>query len=328
MRILTLCCLAVFLAATFPAHALADFEDTVERSFTVQPGGTLTIESDRGAIEVTTGNADRVAVTVTRKIDSSRQRTIDAVLGNLEMSFEQNGADVAIIAKYDQDLLGFSRPNLQLTFRVIVPETYDLDLRTSGGSIQVADLTGDVECRTAGGAITLQDIDGEVDARTAGGSIRVAGVTGNSLLHTSGGGITVGNAGGTVDTQTSGGSIHIEHAEGTVFARTAGGSIEANEVMGSLDAQTSGGSITAHFSGQPDQNCSLITSGGPIHVYLNPDTRLTINARTSGGGVSTDLPLTVTGQLSRNRINAVLNGGGPELTVRTSGGGISLHREI
>ncbi len=327
MRILTLCCLTAFLAAVSPLPVSADYQDTVERTFDVSPGGTLMIESDLGSITVATGQAATVAVTVTRRIDSNNKNTVQHILNDLDIAFSQTGADVSIRTEYDRSMIP-RWTDLHLTYQVTIPETYNVNLRTSGGSIQVADMEGNAVCRTSGGSITFQNVDGEVEARTSGGGIRLAGVTGNALLHTSGGGITVGNVNGTIDAQTSGGSIHIEHAGGNVLAKTSGGGIEVNEVMGTLDAQTSGGTITAYLSRQPERDCSLITSGGSIHVYLNPDTRLAVNARTSGGGISTDLPLTVTGELSRNRINAVLNGGGPELTVRTSGGSIMLHRKI
>jgi len=87
---------------------------------------------------------------------------------------------------------------------------------------------------------------------------------------------------------------------------TSGGSIQVDEVMGHIDASTSGGSIT---------------------VDLNPECEVNINAKTIGGKVTTDLPVTLTDEFNNNKLIANINGGGPELYMRTSGGGIHLHQK-
>jgi len=55
--------------------------------------------------------------------------------------------------------------------------------------------------------------------------------------------------------------------------------------------------------------------------------KLNLDAKTSGGRVHTDFPVTVRGEISRRMLKAELNGGGPELYLRTSGGSIHI-REL
>ena len=52
---------------------------------------------------------------------------------------------------------------------------------------------------------------------------------------------------------------------------------------------------------------------------------LDVDAHTSGGKVIFDLPITVHGSNSRNELRGELNGGGPLLKLRSSGGSIKLH---
>ena len=49
-----------------------------------------------------------------------------------------------------------------------------------------------------------------------------------------------------------------------------------------------------------------------------------IDASTSGGEVTCDLPITVTGKISESRIRGTVNGGGATVHAYTSGGDIRI----
>lgn len=127
-----------------------------------------------------------------------------------------------------------------------------------------------------------------------------------------------------LDLKSSGGSISIDKIEGDVKAKTSGGSISVDDVTGTIDAATSGGSVSAYISKQPKSNCILKTSGGSITALLGKGIKLDLDAATSGGGIHTDFPVTMEGEKSNRRLNAKINGGGPKLAMKTSGGSISI----
>ena len=111
-----------------------------------------------------------------------------------------------------------------------------------------------------------------------------------------------------------------------VVRLSVGESITVDEVMGTIKAHTSGGSVKAHISKQPDSDCRLTTSGGSITVHLSADLGLDVNAKTNGGRVNTDFPVAISGEVSKRSMQAQMNGGGPELYLRTSGGSIYLKK--
>jgi len=307
--------LAIMSFLLVPAQGLrADITDSINKSFRVAEGGTLTIESDLGSIEITTNNNGKVEVEIIRRVDTNNRDRADEILEKLEIDITQHGNNVDIDADYDRDsdgffgFLHFDRRNLNVKYKISVPEKYNVDLKTAGGSISVDDLEGRVQCKTSGGSLHFGNVYGPVLGRTSGGSIKMGEVDGD------------------VEAKTSGGSIRIERASGNVYAKTSGGSITVEEVMGHIEAGTSGGSITAHISRQPENDCRLTTSGGSINIYLASDINVDVNARTSGGRVTTDIPVTITGELSKNSLNAEINEGGPELYLRTSGGNVNLHK--
>lgn len=304
-------CSFVVLGALFFAgcdnFALESVRDDVHRSFGVEPGGTLTLDSDRGSVEVSSGGTDQLRVDVERTVRGNTNDDIRRVLDDLSLDFRQEGKDVHITARLSDGTFGFGKGNrLQLRYIVLVPDKYNLDLRTGGGSITVNDLEGTVQARTAGGSLQFGRIKGSVNGRTSGGSIRLDGGS------------------GPVDVKTSGGSIQIGKVEGPVIAHTSGGGIKVEEVRGRIEASTSGGSVEATITNQPEGDCELRTSGGSIRARLSKNLNLNLEARTSGGSIHTNVPVVVVGNMSRNRLEAKMNQGGPGLRLLTSGGSITI----
>ncbi|HKJ67589.1 MAG TPA: hypothetical protein VKA68_06495, partial [bacterium] len=118
------------------AKACADVTDTVSRTFQVQPGGTLTLESDLGSVNVQTGNQNRVAVNVERRANVIGNIRGKEILERFQIEFNQDGNDVEVIGEIDNH-----RGNrLQVHYRISVPREYNVDLSTAGGSIDIADL--------------------------------------------------------------------------------------------------------------------------------------------------------------------------------------------
>lgn len=301
--------LAILCLCVASSYVFAQVEGDVKKSFKVGQGGLLTIESDIGSIEVQAAGGDRVDVEVRFEPRRGNRNRFKEILEDFNLDFKQDGNDVTVKFEYDRDHWDFWNSvgrYMQVRFFVKVPQKYNVGLQTSGGSISVDDLEGEVQSKTSGGSLEFGHIVGPVRGRTSGGSIRLDGCDGSADVHTSGGSITIGSV------------------KGNVVARTSGGGIHVDEVMGSIDARTSGGSVTARISRQPEDDCRLTTSGGSVTVTLAKDIRVDVDASTSGGRVSTDFPVTLRGEISKRSLRAKINGGGPELYLRTSGGSINI----
>ncbi|HUR58004.1 MAG TPA: DUF4097 family beta strand repeat-containing protein [Opitutaceae bacterium] len=305
-------CLLVAALLVSPAlFGAPRIERLVEKTFAAPAPGTLRAETSGGEIRVTSSPDRTVKITARQRIRASSEAEADEALKRLELVMEQQGADVVLRAKYPQKPFGFgwgSWPPVNVDFIVAVPADFAADLRTSGGPITVADLGGELHARTSGGGIKLGRIGGKVDARTSGGSITLDGAGGPVELETSGGNITVGRVAGRATLGTSGGGIRIE------------------SVDGALRANSSGGSIRAAIRGPLKDECVLSTSGGSVKVNVDRTAALRLDASTSGGGVDAEgLTLTLEkGSSGRSRLAGNVNGGGPLLKLRSSGGGITV----
>jgi hypothetical protein len=297
IRFLAFALVALMVAAATQAAV----HDTVRRTFNVAEGGTLTLETDLGDVLITGGGGTGVTVEI------ARDAKANDVFRDHELTFDQKGNDVSIRSRYSSRDFGWFRwtSPLALRYTIRVPARYNLNVRTSGGEVEVRDIGGTVDCRTSGGDLRFGRIDGAVVARSSGGSVEIDSAT-------------------SIDVKTSGGSIDIRHATGDILAKTSGGGIEIGGAGGAIDAVTSGGSIEAVFDRQPRTESRLSTSGGGVTVTIARSVAFNLDAHTSGGGISSDVPVTVSGTQNEESLVGKINGGGPRLVVRTSGGGIRM----
>lgn len=311
---------AIVAALSICAVADAAIDSPIHRTFNAGSGGTLTLETDVGDVRVNSGGSN---VTV----DVRRRARDEEIMRNFNVTFDQSGNDVTIRAKYDHASRWFSWGNeLSAQFIITVPTNFNVHASTSGGNVQIADLNGDVRARTSGGDLEIGNITGPVEARTSGGDARLAGAGGSVDLRTSGGSLHIGDVKGGLQARTSGGSIEVRRVGGDLYAHTSGGSIVIEEANGTVDAETSGGSIRARLAQQPRADSRLSTSGGSITLSVAGNVAVDLDAHTSGGDVETDIPITILGKQSDSTLEGKINGGGPRLVLRSSGGGIHVKR--
>ena len=228
---------AVLLSFFLVSLAIAKPAD-VSQSFDVSPGGTLSLESDAGSVEVESHNKNTVEVTVENKSDHD----------GFNVNFKQSGNDVSIIGEREKN--SWMGRSTRIRYMIKVPQDYNVTLKTGGGSIELSDLNGTADVRTSGGSISLGKIKGDVDAKTSGGSIRVDEVSGNIVAHTSGGSIRATLTKQPTDNcklTTSGGSVTAYLASDVavnVYLKNRGGDVSSDVGGGpELYLKTSGGSV-------------------------------------------------------------------------------------
>jgi len=145
---------------------------------------------------------------------------------------------------------------------------------------------------------------------TVNGGVTVRGRYSQAEVGTTNGSITVEDAAGELEAGTTNGSIHVSRFEGRLSAGTTNGQIrlEGLTVKGGLSAETTNGGITL----------ALVSP-----ETLNADLR----AETTNGHVSVDFPVTIQSlRQSKRRIEGRIGQGGPEISLHTTNGSISLTR--
>lgn len=229
----------------------------------------------------------------------------------------------------------------------------DVTARTAGGDIRLGRIGGSVRCFSGGGTIEALHAGGESWFETAGGEIYVGETRGPLYASTAGGNIYIGRAGASVSARTAGGRIEVQYANGIVMAGNSAGSIQIGAAQG-VRCESTGGSVRLKGSGGTlrvatdigsilaellpglsIQDSVLSTGAGDITVYIPSNLAVRIKALDESGRADrivsefAEIPVKQLGGTKRPGTIAegALNGGGPLLTLTSSGGTIYLRRQ-
>jgi DUF4097 and DUF4098 domain-containing protein YvlB len=128
-----------------------------------------------------------------------------------------------------------------------------------------------------------------------------------------------------VEVDTVNGKVVVRGLEGAIEADTTNGGIEIDDVRGSVDAGTTNGGIRVALRAVGEgRSMRFSTTNGAIRLSLPRNARVSLDASTTNGGIDLDdLPADVRSQ-SRRHLRADLNGGGPEIRLTTTNGGIKI----
>jgi len=293
--------LFVVAAAAAALACLPALADTrIEKTLKLDSGGKLVVVADAGSLTVTGSSSPGAHVLLTSDKDDFESR--------FDLKFEELPGELRITMKKKDSLTSWTNwfNNSKIRFEVQVPTKTRTDLSTGGGHVTLRGLEGDAKTETSGGHIEIADLLGNVNAETSGGHITLKKISGNAHV------------------ETSGGHIEADAVEGNLVAETSGGHIEIRGAKGRVDADTSGGHVEVGFAKGNAHGGKIESSGGGITVAIDPNVDLAIDASTSGGSVSTDIPVKIVGKVDRSSIRGTLGKGGETLYVHTSGGSVSI----
>jgi DUF4097 and DUF4098 domain-containing protein YvlB len=145
---------------------------------------------------------------------------------------------------------------------------------------------------------------------TVNGDVDVTGPFGSAELGTVNGSVTADSVKGSLDVSTTNGGIKVMRQEGKLAAETTNGSIRLEKLAfkDGIRAVTTNGSITVAIESPAEINASLV-------------------AETTNGHVSVDFPVTLKNlRQSRRLIEAQIGQGGPEISLNTTNGSITITR--
>ena len=303
---LAACC----LTAATPAMQAA-VEQVIAKTFQAGPGSKVVVNTFHGGITVVSSDSDQIEVRVIQSVEVDTKDAAEKRLRDIDVAFAHENGMVLVHAKYTRTLrwVWDAWPPALLSFELKVPRHIHLDLLTHDGAITVDNLHGTVRARTLNGAIFTGEIDGEVTATSLLGDVAVTACTGKLELTAKAGNVLVGRSGGPTTLSGAGGAVEVQRARNVVVADADGSDLKVGFVHPIV-----GGS-------------ELRASGGDVIVNLDPASACSLDVRASTFGYIRlrDLALTPTsGAEGASRLTGDLNGGGPTIVVRASGGNVRL----
>ena len=263
--------------------------EVIERSFLIQPGQEIFVQSRNGAVTYEYWEGDRVFIRASKESAFSLFPGLSRWINDwVKVEFTETANGVRAV---HSSLLGwFLFGNVEVEFHVLAPESWhgSISLQTSNGRITAKDLHGEARLRTSNGAISVERQSGRLEVKTSNGRIELSQVN------------------GVVQAETSNGPVRID-----------GGTLAQNGRI-----RTSNGPIDLRAKLDADATYELRTSNGRVNLVLHdPDVR--IDLRTSNGDIDLDTEVSVS-EFGRSRLVGRIGEGRSQLNVRTSNGDITL----
>jgi hypothetical protein len=258
-----------FLASSFAAGSAHAEEWT--RSYTVNGRARVHVDSNDGAVRVTTGDSKQVELRVIYN-----GYTMDKTL---TVTSNQNGDQVQVSARVRNGFnFGWGGMHRGLRIEVHMPRDADLNVDTGDGSVESDAINGNLDIHTGDGHIRVDGAKGEIRLRTGDGSIEGRDLDGQLEATSGDGHITVE---GRFD------ALNIKTGDGSVTARANPGSKLAN----GWNVHTGDGSVTMSLPGDLQANIDASTNDGRISLGLPVLVEGTmgtsqIHGKMNGGGQS------------------------------------------
>jgi DUF4097 and DUF4098 domain-containing protein YvlB len=198
-------------------------------------------------------------VDATIKVKASKQDLAEDFLKEVKILIERSGDRLHIEADHPKtgkgggffDWIFGKRVQLQISYKIRVPEKTDLDLKITNGNIDVTNVEGQARLRSTNGSVEANRIRGGVDGYTVNGNVHVqlAQVTGNRSmkLKTTNGSLQLrlpSDIQVDLEASTVNGSISTEFpvtATGRLTSRSLRGSLNGGGPL--IDLHTVNGSI-------------------------------------------------------------------------------------
>lgn len=300
-----------FLALTVGLAPISAAERMIRQSFELPPGGTVVVDTYRGGILVEETDGNQVRTEVRVELATEDEAEVDKAIGALKIEGTVTGNEVTLRVRNPRESRALftweEKHRVELAFRVAVPRGATVVLSTLDGSVTVGNFVGNVDAQVRAGRVFCRKIDGSIKAVVDTGEIVISRCTGRA------------------EARVQKGSIRTGTLFGPAKLRTDSGEIEVLSALGGIEAKAAAGDVVVGFQKGFGGEAKLEADGGNVVMRIEPTASMTLEASASWGRVTTKLPFVISaGGPGKRSLAGTLNGGGPKVQGRASGGKVSL----
>ncbi len=311
--------LSVILLQSSPASASS--EGGFQRTLTVNGTVDLDVNTGSGDVRITSGDSGKVEITARIRSNRWLGGNDDARIHEIESNppIQQNGNTIRI-GHLDNEL----GHNISISYQLRVPSDTRLHAHTGSGDQEIAGINGPIEVETGSGDLRVSNIGNTVRAETGSGDVEIRQVKGDLHTKTGSGTVHAEDIAGAFEGHSGSGSVDLSQtAPGRVQVTTGSGDIELRGVNGALEAEAGSGGI--RVEGKPSGSWNVKTGSGEVELRLVADAAFDLDAHTSSGSISVDMPMMVQGSIGRKEVHGKVRGGGIPMEIRTGSGDIDIH---
>jgi hypothetical protein len=325
----------------------------------VPANARITIRGFRGDISVRSSDEPEIRVNGKKNVRSWNQSDAQHVAERVGVEIVANGDGFEVQPTSGGD----SRVSVDMD--VVVPSKAAVTIRNEKGDISVADLGTSVNINSGSGDIDIRNTNGDVNIDMRRGDAKISGTKGDVKISGTGESIDVVNAAGnfTINgefvgpiraekvakgvrfvshrtdltlTQLSGhmeagsGNLEVVDAPGNLNVRTHEEEITVENAGGKIKIENRNGNIEVRFSSPPKEDIDIVNASAGITLGLPESSSFQIVADCHSGDIDSEFEsdsLKKTTASGDSHLEGKYgNGRGPKITLKTSYGSISIHK--
>lgn len=271
--------IAVSTLVSFTQAQSSPTEDRFQRSFTLQPGSTVSVKNYKGIIRIEAADTNEASVDVKKVWEGRNDSHRDEWLRDVKVSFSNEPKRLDVRVEYPNYSHRFTfgcftdcdewGGHVELVLRV--PRQSNLDIDGYKPELKIVGTKGDIRVHSYKSSIEIRDTTGAIDIDTYKDRIVLDNVALRGRLH-----------------------IHDYKAETEV---------RASELAEGADLDTSKGTIRLQVPADSKFNVDI---SGDRHSEIRSDFATHLDAGYS------------------RHLTGAVNGGGPEVRIRTEKGSVAL----
>jgi hypothetical protein len=325
----------------------------------VPANARVTIRGGHGDISVRSSDTPEIRINGKKNVKSWNENEAQRIAQNVSVEVVKNGDGYEV-----RPSGGDGRVSVDID--VVVPSKSVVTIRNEKGDVSVADMntpvtidngSGDIEVRNTSGDVTIDMRRGDVKVSDTKGNVSVSG-NGDSVdvISTSGSLTINGEFVGPIRaekiakgvrfvshrtdltlTQLSGhmeagsGNLEVVDAPGNLNVRTHEEEISIENAGGKIKVDNRNGNVEVRFSSPPKEDIEITNASAAITLAMPESSNFQITADCHSGDIDSEfesdtLKKTTTESGDSHLEGKYGNGRGPKITLKTSYGSISIHK--
>lgn len=278
-----------------------DFQDDLERDFSLRTIGQLQVTNLRGAIVIHGWSQEKIRVRAHRRVQAASLAESKKALAALDFRYRSIEGDIELSAEYGKGMEIQARlkerlhPQTGMDMEVWAPANLKLQVWAAEGAVAINAWEASVEVRTKSGPITVmqlksdgssllcpecaikaEDVKGSLRCMAGKGSVNLHKINGKSIYsETSSGSQTLSEISGEQLYVSKEGAISGDRLEGQIEFHSGDGSFELVRGIGFVSGRTERGRITIKMREWKFTDKALLES-------VKGDIRLELPARFAG----------------------------------------------
>ena len=326
----------------------------------VPANARITIRGGHGDISVRSSDESEIRVNGKKNVRSWSETDAQRVAEHVGVEIVQNGDG------YEVRPSGGGNSRVSVDMDVVVPKKSQVTIRAEKGDISVADMATPVTINGGNGDIEVRNTTGDVSIDMRRGDAKVSGTKGDVKISGSGDSVEVVNATGnfTINgefvgpvraekvakgvrfvsrrtdltlTQLGGhmeagsGNLEVVDAPGNLILRTHEEEVSIENAGGKIKVDNRNGNVEVRFSSPPKEDIEINNASASITLGLPGSANFEIVADCHSGDIDSEfqadsLKQTTAGSGDSHLEGKYGSGRGPKITLKTSYGSISIHK--